>query len=88
MSFELDHVFVAASPGAPEIGLLNAAGFAEGPPNDHPGQGTACRRVFFTNAYLELIWLTDLETARAPSIRRTGLAERADHLCEAVLKRS
>jgi hypothetical protein len=78
MSFELDHVFVAASADAPEIRLLASAGFLEGPARDHPGQGTASRGVFFENAYLELIWLTDREIAETPPIRRTGLAERAD----------
>ena len=56
---------------------LRAAGFAEGPANTHPGQGTACRRVFFENAYLELIWLEDPAEARAPGVRGTGLAARA-----------
>jgi len=74
--FELDHVFVAVSRGAPQIEALRAAGFAEGPPNTHPGQGTACRRVFFDNAYLELIWLEDEAEASAPAVERTGLARR------------
>lgn len=74
--FELDHVFLAVSRGAPEIETLLAAGFAEGPPNTHPGQGTACRRIFFDNAYLELLWLEDEAEASAPSVERTGLARR------------
>jgi hypothetical protein len=76
-SWELDHVFVAVEPGAPELDGIRAAGFAEGPANTHPGQGTACRRVFFENAYLELIWLEDAADASAPGIRGTGLAARA-----------
>jgi hypothetical protein len=32
---------------------------AEGEPNTHPGQGTACRRFFFRNAFLELVWVRD-----------------------------
>ncbi len=78
MALELDHVFVAASAGAPEMRILTEAGFLEGPEHDHPGQGTASRGVFFENAYLELIWLTDPEVARSPAIRRTCLAERVD----------
>jgi hypothetical protein len=31
----------------------------EGSPNRHPGQGTACRRFFFQNAMLELLWIED-----------------------------
>ena len=78
MTFELDHVFVAARAGAPEMVLLSQAGFVEAPPHDHPGQGTASRGVFFENAYLELIWLTEPAVADGPAIRRTRLAERTD----------
>lgn len=77
MSLELDHVFVAASFEAPEMRLLREAGFIAGPVHDHPGQGTASRGVFFENAYLELIWLTDPALADGPPIRRTNLARRA-----------
>jgi hypothetical protein len=75
--FEVDHVFVAVSRGAPEMDGLLGHGFREGSPNAHPGQGTACRRVFFENAYLELIWLEDAAEASAPAIARTRLAFRA-----------
>lgn len=78
MAFELDHIFVAASVDAPEIRLLTTMGFAEGPTNDHPGQGTACRRVYFENLYLELLWLTDAQAANRFPVSKTGLAQRAD----------
>lgn len=75
--YQVDHVFLATSRGGPEVEQLVAAGFAEGPPNTHAGQGTACRRVFFENGYLELIWLVDREEASSPLVDRTGLASRA-----------
>ncbi|NIP81832.1 MAG: hypothetical protein GWM90_22470, partial [Gemmatimonadetes bacterium] len=75
--FEIDHLFIAVSRGAPELEPLQELGFHEGPPNVHPGQGTACRRVFFENVYLELIWLEDRAEASAPAIAPTGLAARA-----------
>lgn len=78
MGFDLDHVFMAAALGAPEMRILAEAGFLEGPDHDHPGQGTASRGVFFENAYLELIWLTEPDVARSPMIRRTRLADRLD----------
>ena len=78
MPFELDHIFVAASREGPEMESIRAAGFVEGPAHDHPGQGTASRGVFFENAYLELIWLTDPISASSPPIARTGLSRRAD----------
>jgi hypothetical protein len=83
MSFELDHVFVAARFEAPEMKLLREAGFLEGPAHDHPGQGTASRGIFFENAYLELIWLTDATAAAARAVSRTGLAQRSDPRQEA-----
>lgn len=84
MSLELDHVFVAASFEAPEMEAIRDAGFVEGPTHDHPGQGTASRGIFFENAYLELIWLTDPKVASGPLIARTRLAQRADPSSEAL----
>lgn len=59
MTFQLHHVFVCASPGAPEAEVLLAAGLAEGSPNIHPGQGTANRRFFFESGFLELLYVHD-----------------------------
>jgi hypothetical protein len=69
----VDHVFVAVSRGGPEVEPLLDAGFAEGPPNVHRGQGTACRRFFFENVYLEFAWLEDPAEATSPLVRPTGL---------------
>ncbi|MEM7796912.1 MAG: VOC family protein [Cyanobacteria bacterium P01_C01_bin.118] len=57
--FELDHVFILTSVGAPEAEKLVEFGLVEGPPNTHPGQGTANRRFFFKNMMLELLWVAD-----------------------------
>jgi hypothetical protein len=46
---------------------------SEGSPNTHPGQGTACRRFFFENAYLELLWVHDEEDVQRDPVIRTGL---------------
>ena len=62
--------------GAPEAERLAALGLAEGSPNHHPGQGTACRRVFFANAYFELVFVTDAGEAQAEPARSTRLYER------------
>lgn len=76
MSVELDHIFLATDVDAPVAERLHAAGFAEGPPNVHPGQGTACRRFFFRNAYLELLWVRDAGEARGAATAPTRLWER------------
>ena len=76
MHVELDHLFICTSAGAPEADRLIRFGLVEGAPNQHPGQGTACRRFFFHNAYLELLWVVDCAEAQDESVRRTGLWER------------
>ena len=76
MQIELDHLFVCTSPGAPEAEELVHFGLHEGPPNQHAGQGTACRRFSFTNAMIELLWVSDAIEAQSESARRTLLWER------------
>jgi hypothetical protein len=76
MPIELDHIFVWASHGGEEARVLAEFGLSEGTPNAHPGQGTACRRFFFRNAYLELLWVTDPAEAQSATIRPTHLWER------------
>ncbi|MEL6385288.1 MAG: VOC family protein [Cyanobacteria bacterium J06626_18] len=61
---EFDHLFVFTQFKAPEADAVVAAGFREGSRNSHPGQGTANRRVFLTNAMVEFLWVcTPAETA-------------------------
>jgi hypothetical protein len=55
---------------------LAAFGLTEGTPNVHPGQGTACRRFFFANAYLELLWVSNAADAQSETIQPTHLYER------------
>lgn len=76
MTYELDHLFVCCAEGAPEAERLTRLGLAEGSPNTHPGQGTACRRFFFENAYIELFWVTDPAEAKAEPAARTRLWSR------------
>jgi hypothetical protein len=73
---ELDHIFVCTDPGAPEAETLVQFGLHEGTPNQHPGQGTACRRFSFINAMIELLWVSDEREAQNKSTERTLLWER------------
>jgi Glyoxalase-like domain len=73
---ELDHVFVMCGANAPEASALSSLGLKEGSSNTHPGQGTACRRYFFRNAYLELLWVCDPAEAQNELTSRTRLWER------------
>jgi hypothetical protein len=72
----IDHVFICTQRGAPAAEILKQAGLNEGAPNRHPGQGTACRRFFFANGMLELLWLEDEAEARSEQTRATRLWER------------
>jgi len=76
MQIELDHLFVCTTPGAPEAEKLVQFGLHEGPPNQHPGQGTACRRFSFVNAMIELLWVSDPNEVQSDSTKRTLLWER------------
>lgn len=76
MTVELDHVFIRATVGAPEAAELVEFGLSEGTPNRHPGQGTACRRFFFRNAMLELLWVEDSSEAQGALARPLMLWER------------
>jgi len=79
VDFELDHVLVWVSPGAPEAERLVEFGLTEGSRNVHAGQGTANRHFFFHNAMLELIWVHDATEAHAPPGARLAILERWRH---------
>jgi hypothetical protein len=73
---ELDHLFICVGPGALAAEALRAFGLVEGSSNRHPGQGTANRRFFFRNAFLELLFLTDPREVRSTLTAPTRLYER------------
>jgi hypothetical protein len=73
---ELDHVFILCDEGAPEADALLRLGLREGSSNTHAGQGTAGRRFFFANAYLELLWVHDAAAAGRDAVKRTRLLDR------------
>lgn len=71
--FELDHIFVMTALDAPAADLLVDLGLREGPGNVHPGQGTANRRFFFAQNFLELLWVHDEAEVRSGVIAPTLL---------------
>jgi hypothetical protein len=76
MRIELDHLFVCTAPGAQEAERFVQFGLLEGPPNQHLGQGTACRRFPFANAMIELLWVNNPSEAQNQTTRSTLLWER------------
>ena len=77
MTIELDHFFILTEQGAPYADLLRGIGLTEGPRNDHPGQGTANRRFFFSNTGLELLYVRDASEAANGRGSRLRIVERA-----------
>lgn len=76
---QIDHLFIRVSPRGPEAELLREFGLSEGSGNVHPGQGTANRRFFFANAFLELLWIADAEEVANAQTQPTMLRERLSH---------
>jgi hypothetical protein len=76
MPVVIDHVFICTAVGAPAAEKLIQFGLQEGAPNRHPGQGTACRRFFFRNFMLELLWVADATEAQSEHTRPTRLWDR------------
>ncbi|MEP6938269.1 MAG: VOC family protein [Rudaea sp.] len=76
MPFKLDHVFICCDEGGPEAQALLDAGLTEGSRNTHTGQGTANRRFFFADGYIELIWIFDAPQATSALTAPTRLWER------------
>ena len=76
MRIEFDHLFVCTAPGAPEAERFVQLGLNEGPPNEHPGQGTANRRFAFSNSMIELLWVGEPGDAQSQDTARTMLWER------------
>lgn len=76
MPWQIDHIFICTAAEAPEAAELTAAGLVEGEPNTHPGQGTANRRFFFDNGFLELLYVTDASEARSEPTAPTRIWER------------
>ena len=76
---ELDHIFIFTQEPEHIASALQQLGLTEGTPNVHPGQGTACRRFFFHNAYLELVWVANENEVKSPGIAKTKLWERSQY---------
>ena len=73
---EVDHIFICVNDDGQGADALKALGLAEGTPNVHPGQGTANRRFFWRNSFIELLHLTDELEAQSPLTAPTQLFDR------------
>ena len=73
---ELDHLFICVDGNAEVADLLCDFGLSEGTASRHPGQGTANRRFYFNNAFIEFLFLVDTEEALSAITKPTNLYER------------
>lgn len=72
---QIDHIFIFSNNDADEADELVKAGFTEGSRRLHPGQGTANRKFYFENFFLEILYVTnEHELANGPAAQ-IGLAE-------------
>jgi len=78
-SYVLDHIFIFTESPEEAANSLQKFGLTEGAPNIHPGQGTSCRRFFFENAYLELVWVSSEEEIKSSGTAETKLWERSQY---------
>jgi hypothetical protein len=69
LNLEIDHVFCFVDPELKELEKLVKKGFKANISRIHQGQGTANRCVFFKKNYLELIYLTSIEEAKATPLK-------------------
>lgn len=62
--YALDHIFFFSDGFAPELAYTEQQGFLSWPfPNTHTGQGTTGRYIYFDNAYIEYLWIDDIDAA-------------------------
>ncbi len=81
---EIDHIFVCVARSAESADLLSDFGLSEGTANRHRGQGTANRRFFFNNAFIEFLYLVDSKEAQSVLTSPTNLYERLSSTTDQV----
>jgi len=65
----LDHVFCFVAAPGPAARRLEAAGWTLDAGQAHRGQGTRNRRLIWPGVFFELLWVEDIEEARANPLR-------------------
>lgn len=73
---EIDHIVICIE--APELmaQILKDFGLTEGEPNSHIGQGTANKRFFFDDFFIELLYINDEDALKSAATAPTQLYER------------
>jgi len=73
---EIDHIFIFSNQGKETEELVDI-GLTEGSGRTHQGIGTANRRLFFDNFYLEILWVRNERESK--SVDKIGIWERSNY---------
>jgi len=73
----VDHIFIFSNKGL-EADELVEFGLTEGSGRTHPGIGTANRRFFFENFYLEILWVENESEAKSENSSPLKIWERSN----------
>lgn len=74
----IDHIFIFANDQGKVADKLVAFGLTEGSNRVHIGQGTANRKFYFNNFYLEILWVHNDAEIKNDQTKPTGLWQRAE----------
>lgn len=74
---QVDHIFVFSSQGHEADELVNF-GLIEGSGRIHPGLGTANRRFFFDDFYLEILWVENESESKSKNTSLLNIWERSN----------
>ena len=70
---EIDHIFIFSDDQNADE--LISFGLAEGSNRIHTGQGTANRKFYFENFFLEILWVYDQQEVQSDTVKNTKLWE-------------
>jgi hypothetical protein len=76
---EIDHIFIFTNKPNEAAKELTDSGFTEGSSRSHPGQGTANRKFYFENFFLELLYVTSEEEIKNEKTSSIYLWERSQY---------
>ncbi|WP_461056274.1 VOC family protein [Spirosoma arcticum] len=74
----VDHIFIFAEDKGQIADQLVGFGLTEGSSRTHTGQGTANRKFYFRNFFLEALWVHNEDEINSELIKETGLWHRAN----------
>ncbi|TAF77497.1 MAG: hypothetical protein EAZ53_02535 [Bacteroidetes bacterium] len=75
---DADHIFIFTDDNGKIADELVKFGLKEGSNRIHVGQGTANRKFYFDNFFLEILWVHNENEIKSETVKPTGLWQRAD----------